>query len=200
MSRVVFAWALIAALGLGFSACKPAEEKKAESAKEEVVAVIQVKDYGEIRFSFFPDKAPGHVENFKKLAREGFYNGTTFHRVIPGFMIQGGDPNSKDDIRTNDGQGGPGYTIPAEFNDIPHARGIVSMARASQPDSAGSQFFIMLQDSAAWPKILDGKYTVFGKVESGMEVVDKIADVDRDARDRPKADVVMASVTIEPTS
>ena len=198
MSRVVFAWALLAALGFGFSACQPAEEKKAEGAKEEVAAVIQVKGFGEIRFSFFADKAPGHVENFKKLAREGFYNGTTFHRVIPGFMIQGGDPNSKDDNRTNDGQGGPGFTIPAEFNDIPHGRGIVSMARASQPDSAGSQFFIMVQDSAAWPKILDGKYTVFGKVESGMEVVDKIVASDRDARDRPKTDVVMTSVTIEP--
>nr|NIQ03473.1 peptidylprolyl isomerase [Nitrospinaceae bacterium]NIR57366.1 peptidylprolyl isomerase [Nitrospinaceae bacterium]NIS87818.1 peptidylprolyl isomerase [Nitrospinaceae bacterium]NIT84688.1 peptidylprolyl isomerase [Nitrospinaceae bacterium]NIU46867.1 peptidylprolyl isomerase [Nitrospinaceae bacterium] len=126
-------------------------------AKE--VAVIETSK-GTIEISFFEDKAPGHVENFKKLAQKGFYNDTTFHRVIPGFMIQGGDPNSKDEDRSNDGFGGPGYTIDAEFNDISHDRGIVSMARSRDPNSAGSQFFIVVKDS----HFLDGKYTVFGKV------------------------------------
>jgi peptidyl-prolyl cis-trans isomerase B (cyclophilin B) len=197
MSKVISVWMVLLALGIGVSACQQGEEEAGQEGREEI-AVIQVKDLGEIHIKFFPDKAPGHVENFKKLAREGLFNGTTFHRVIPGFMIQGGDPNSKDDNRTNDGTGGPGYTIPAEFNDVPHARGIVSMARGSEPDTAGSQFFIVIQDSAAWPKILDGKYTVFGEVISGIEVADQIAASDRDARDRPKKDVVMESVALKP--
>jgi len=116
------------------------------------VAVIEVeydgKALGRIVFRFFPEAAPNHVAAFKKLAREGFYDGTTFHRVIPRFMIQGGDPNSKDDNRMNDGTGGPGYTLDAEFNNIPHSRGIVSMARsAAGPNTAGSQFFICVADA-----------------------------------------------------
>ncbi|MCP9472053.1 MAG: peptidylprolyl isomerase [Nitrospira sp.] len=136
---------------------------------------------GEIVLRFFPDVAPGHVSNFLKLAREGFYNGTTFHRVIPGFMIQGGDPNSKKSDRSLHGMGGPGYTIKAEFNSKPHRRGIVSMARSNDPDSAGSQFFICVADS----NFLDWQYTVFGEVVSGMDVVDKVVSMKRDGRDNP---------------
>ncbi|MCP9450393.1 MAG: peptidylprolyl isomerase [Nitrospira sp.] len=136
---------------------------------------------GEIVLRFFPDVAPGHVSNFLKLAKEGFYNGTTFHRVIPGFMIQGGDPNSKKSDRSLHGMGGPGYTIKAEFNSKPHKRGIVSMARSNDPDSAGSQFFICVADS----NFLDWQYTVFGEVVSGMDVVDKVVNMKRDGRDNP---------------
>ena len=146
------------------------------------------------RLRFFPDRAPGHVKNFKKLARKGFYDGTTFHRIIPGFMIQGGDPLTKDDNPNNDGTGDPGYKIKAEFSDTPHRRGIVSMARASDPDSAGSQFFIVLKNSS----FLDGKYTVFGEVIEGMEVADKIVQQPRNRRDRPLENIVTESVTIVP--
>ncbi len=149
-------------------------------------------EMGVIMFQFYRDKAPNHVENFKKLAREGFYDGCAFHRVIPNFMIQGGDPNSKDDDRSNDGMGGPGYTIDAEFNELSHTRGIVSMARSGRPDSAGSQFFIMVGNAPD----LDGNYTVFGKVIAGMEMVDKIVAVPRDRRDNPLEKVVMKKVSI----
>ena len=168
------------------------------SAEEQ--AVLQMSGGGEIRLRFFPDTAPGHVENFKKLARRGFYDGTTFHRVIPGFMIQGGDINSKDGDPVNDGLGDPGYSIPAEFNDVPHRRGILSMARADDPDSAGAQFFIMLADSPRWAELLDGKYTVFGEVVSGMDVVDRIAASPVDRRDRPLRNQVITSATLEPAS
>jgi peptidyl-prolyl cis-trans isomerase B (cyclophilin B) len=136
---------------------------------------------GEIVLRFFQDVAPGHVNNFVKLSRDGFYNGTTFHRVIPGFMIQGGDPNSKNSDRSSHGMGGPGYKVKAEFNSRPHKRGIVSMARANDPDSAGSQFFICVADA----NFLDWQYTVFGEVVSGMEVADKIVSMKRDGRDNP---------------
>jgi len=159
---------------------------------ERPTAVLVVKDHGEIRIELLPEKAPKTVENFLKLAREDFYDGTTFHRVIPGFMVQGGDPRSRDDDPRNDGTGGPGYTIAAEFNDTPHERGVVSMARRSHPDSAGSQFFIVHRVAPH----LDGKYTAFGRVVSGMEVVDAIAEVERDARDRPVNDVVVEEVRV----
>jgi peptidyl-prolyl cis-trans isomerase B (cyclophilin B) len=136
---------------------------------------------GEIVLRFFQDVAPGHVNNFVKLSRDGFYNGTTFHRVIPGFMIQGGDPNSKNSDRSSHGMGGPGYKVKAEFNSRPHKRGIVSMARANDPDSAGSEFFICVADA----NFLDWQYTVFGEVVSGMEVADKIVSMKRDGRDNP---------------
>jgi len=124
-----------------------------------------------------PELAPEHVRNFVKLTKEGFYDGTLFHRVIPGFMIQGGDPNTKDPNKKSQwGMGGPGYTIKAEFNSRSHLRGILSMARATDPDSAGSQFFIMHKDST----FLDNEYTVFGEVIEGMETVDKIAGLPRD--------------------
>ena len=157
-------------------------------ASAEEIAVIETK-FGKIEIGFLSDKAPGHVKNFKDLAKAGFYNGTIFHRVIPGFMIQGGDSFSKDepDNRMKHGMGGPGYTIKAEFNDTPHKRGILSMARAQDPNSAGSQFYIVVKDSF----FLDGKYTAFGKVLSGMDVADKIVNVSLDQRDNPNERIEM---------
>ena len=149
-------------------------------------AIIETK-HGNIECNFFPDIAPGHVDNFLKLAREGFYDGTAFHRVIPGFMIQGGDPNTKSPDKSRHGMGGPGYTIKAEFSKKPHKRGILSMARSAAPDSAGSQFFICVADSP-W---LDGQYTVFGEVVSGLDVVDAIVAEPRDARDNPNSRIEM---------
>ncbi|BCA53449.1 Peptidyl-prolyl cis-trans isomerase [Nitrospira sp. KM1] len=146
---------------------------------------------GDIVLQFFPDVAPGHVKNFTDLANKGFYNGTTFHRVIPGFMIQGGDPNSKSADRASHGIGGPGYRIKAEFNSKPHKRGIVSMARANDPDSAGSQFFICVADA----NFLDWQYTAFGEVVSGMDVADKIVNMKRDGRDNPLERIEM-TVTV----
>lgn len=144
-------------------------------------AIITTK-FGKMELVFFPDLAPKHVESFLKLAREGFYNGTIFHRVIPGFMIQGGDPNTKDpSLQQRYGTGGPGYTIPAEFNRISHERGIVSAARSADPDSAGSQFFIVVAKAPH----LDGQYTVFGEVVKGMDVADKIVRQPRNPRDLP---------------
>lgn len=154
------------------------------SAQE--IAVIETK-FGKIEIQFFEDKAPGHVKNFKDLAKKGFYDGTIFHRVIPGFMIQGGDPNTKSDDRSNHGMGGPGYSIKAEFNDTPHKRGILSMARSQDPNSAGSQFYIVVKDSA----FLDGQYTAFGKVLSGMTVADQIVNAPRDRRDNPNERIEM---------
>lgn len=157
----------------------------------EKVAVIDT-NMGRIILKFFPDKAPGHVKNFVKLAEKGFYDGTKFHRVIPKFMIQGGDPNTK----TGDGPagtGGPGYQIDAEFNDTHHARGILSMARSSDPNSAGSQFFICVADAG----FLDRQYTAFGQVVHGMDVVDKIVALPRNSQDMPTpGEAVMKKVRI----
>ena len=152
----------------------------------EEIAVIETK-FGKIEIQFFEDKAPGHVKNFKDLANKGFYDGTIFHRVIPGFMIQGGDPNTKGDDRSTHGMGGPGYSIKAEFNDTPHKRGILSMARSQDPDSAGSQFFVVVKDSG----FLDGQYTAFGKVLTGMAVADQIVNSPRDRRDNPNKRIEM---------
>ena len=151
-------------------------------------AVLQT-SLGEIEIELFPDKAPGHVKNFLDLARKGFYDGTTFHRVIPGFMVQGGDPNTRDPkgARSSHGTGGPGYTIKAEFNDTSHRRGVVSMARAQDPDTAGSQFFIVVKDST----FLDGNYTAFGQVVRGIEVTDKIVNAPRDRNDNPNERIDM---------
>ena len=154
------------------------------SAQE--IAVIETK-FGKIEIQFFEDRAPGHVKNFKDLTKKGFYDGTIFHRVIPGFMIQGGDPNTKNDDRSNHGMGGPGYSIKAEFNDTPHKRGILSMARSQDPNSAGSQFYIVVKDSA----FLDGQYTAFGKVLSGMTVADQIVNAPKDRRDNPNERIEM---------
>tara|TARA_B100000470_G_scaffold16414_1_gene11228 strand:- start:109 stop:660 length:552 start_codon:yes stop_codon:yes gene_type:complete len=154
------------------------------SAQE--IAVIETK-FGKIEMELFADKAPGHVKNFKDLAKKGFYDGTIFHRVIPGFMIQGGDPNTKSDDRATHGMGGPGHSINAEFNDTLHKRGILSMARSQNPNSAGSQFFIVVKKSS----FLDGKYTAFGKVLSGMAVADQIVNAPRDKRDNPDERIEM---------
>ena len=158
---------------------------------ENEIALIET-TLGDIELEFQNDIAPGHVKNFKDLAGQGFYDGTTFHRVIPGFMIQGGDPNSKSDDRSTHGTGGPGYTIKAEFSSTPHNRGVLSMARSQDPDSAGSQFFIGVKESS----FLDNQYTAFGHVTKGMEVVDKIVNVPRDSRDNPEEKVEMKSVKI----
>ena len=156
-------------------------------------AIVKTK-FGDIEIKFYPDVAPKHVENFIKLAKSGFYNGTIFHRVIPGFMIQGGDPNTKNSFKKETyGQGGPGHTVKAEFSDIPHKRGIVSMARAADPDSAGSQFFIVVEDS----RFLDRKYSVFGEVTKGIGVADKIANAARDERDNPRERIEMTVTVVE---
>ncbi|HWA82088.1 MAG TPA: peptidylprolyl isomerase [Fimbriimonadaceae bacterium] len=147
---------------------------------------------GRIVLMFFPDKAPNHVKNFKKLARSGFYNGTKFHRVIPNFMIQGGDPNTKKGDTSTWGMGGPGYSINAEFNDVKHERGILSMARSQDPNSAGSQFFIMVKYTPS----LDGQYSAFGKVVTGMDVVDKIVNLPRNEMDRPNNPPTIKSLKI----
>ena len=148
---------------------------------------------GKISFKLLPELAPETVRNFEKLAREGFYDGTLFHRVIPGFMIQGGDPNTKSENKNTWGMGGPGYTIKAEFNSRSHLRGIVSMARSQDPDSAGSQFFIVTSDST----FLDRKYTVFGQVIDGMDVADKIVKLERDGNDCPLKEAKMLRVIVE---
>lgn len=150
------------------------------TAAAETRAIIETR-LGNIELRFFPDKAPKHVENFVTLAKSGFYDKTVFHRVLPGFMIQGGDPNTKGTDKSTYGMGGPGHQVKAEFNDKSHGRGIVSMARSQNPDSAGSQFFIVVADS----KFLDRQYTVFGEVVEGMDVADKIVAQQRDSRDNP---------------
>ena len=167
----------------------PEEIKKMSETK----AIIETK-FGSITLKFFPEVAPGHVKNFIDLAKKGFYDGTTFHRVIPGFMIQGGDPNSKNPDKRMHGTGGPGYTIKAEFSEKPHKRGTLSMARAASPDSAGSQFFICVKDSS----FLNRQYTVFGEVVSGIETVDKIVSQPRDQADNPNDRIDMKVKIEEP--
>jgi peptidyl-prolyl cis-trans isomerase B (cyclophilin B) len=196
MRLVKINFILVFILLFSFSAF--AEMKNIVFTKEEIKkmtetrAVIETK-FGNIELKFFPDVAPNHVNNFIELAKKGSYDGTTFHRVIPGFMIQGGDPNSKDPDRSKHGMGGPGYTIKAEFNEKPHKRGILSMARAANPDSAGSQFFICVADAP----FLNRQYTVFGEVVSGMEVADKIVNQPRDGRDNPIERIEMKVRVVE---
>ena len=169
-----------------------ATANNAPAAKE--VAVVKTSE-GTMVLEFYPDVAPNHVANFKKLARSGFYDGQCFHRVIKGFMIQGGDPNTKDEAKKDSwGQGGPGYTIKAEFNSKHHARGILSMARTPDPNSAGSQFFICHDDCGQ----LDGQYTVFGNLIKGFDVLDKIATTPTEGPDRPVKRVNIDSVKIVP--
>ncbi len=155
-------------------------------------AIIET-NLGTIVFKLLPDLAPETVRNFEKLAKDGFYNGTLFHRVIPGFMIQGGDPNTKSGNKNTWGTGGPGHTIKAEFSSRSHHRGIVSMARAQDPNSAGSQFFIVTTDST----FLDRQYTVFGEVIEGMDVADKIVNLQRDRNDCPLEEAKMLHVKVE---
>ena len=158
------------------------------------VAVIKTTE-GDMVLEFWPDVAPGHVENFKKLAQQGFYDGTCFHRVIKGFMIQGGDPNTKDPkMEARWGMGDPGYKIKAEFNDRHHDRGVLSMARSQDPNSAGSQFFICHGDAC----FLDKQYTAFGKLIKGDDVLEKIATTQTRPQDRPVKRMGVESVTIAP--
>ena len=180
------------ALSVSAGPMKKEFTKKEIKKMSETKAVIETR-LGNIEFRFFPDVAPNHVNNIIELSKKGFYDGTTFHRVIPGFMIQGGDPNSKDPDKSKHGVGGPGHSVAAEFSDKPHKRGTLSMARSSNPDSAGSQFFICVGDSS----FLDGKYTVFGEVVSGMDVADKIVSQPRDSRDNPDERVEMKIKIIE---
>lgn len=148
--------------------------------------------FGKIVFKLLPEIAPETVRNFAKLTESGFYDGSLFHRIIPNFMIQGGDPNTKKPDKSKWGLGGPGYTVKAEFNSRSHLRGIVSMARATDPNSAGSQFFIVTTDST----FLDRQYTVFGEVIEGMNVADAIVSQQRDRNDCPLQDVQMLKVTM----
>lgn len=156
------------------------------------VVTIEMENGNEIKVELYPDVAPNTVNNFISLVKKGFYDGVIFHRVIPGFVIQGGDP-------TGTGTGGPGYSIPGEFtnngfeNNLKHERGVISMARTMDPDSAGSQFFIMVDKSPH----LDGEYAAFGKVISGMEEVDRIVAVERDFRDKPLEDQRIKRVTVD---
>ena len=190
---------LLAAL---LSAVVVAAEEKKEAFPMNTsneVAVIKTSE-GEMVVQFWTDAAPNTIENFKKLARQGFYDGTIFHRIVKDFMIQGGDPNSKDPAKENSyGQGGPGYQIKAEFNDHPHDRSVISMARSSDPDSAGSQFFICL----APVHRLDHQYTTFGKLIKGEDVLEKIGNtpVERNAQgepSKPTKRIVIESIKIVP--
>ncbi|SHI03043.1 peptidylprolyl isomerase [Clostridium grantii] len=156
------------------------------------IVTFKMKDGGVMKAELYPEVAPNTVNNFISLIQKGYYNGVIFHRVIPGFMIQGGDPNGT-------GTGGPGYSIKGEFtsngfkNDLKHTKGVLSMARTNVPDSAGSQFFIMVENSPH----LDKQYASFGKIIEGIEVADKIVSVKTDFRDKPKEDQVMEEVTVD---
>ena len=206
----LFSWFLGAALLAGTALAQEKKESEADKKKEAAsptkdatdtkeVAVIKT-SAGEMVVEFWPEVAPKTVENFKKLAKSGFYDGTAFHRIMKGFMIQGGDPNTKDASKEAEyGMGGPGYQIKAEFNERKHVRGVLSMARSGHPDSAGSQFFIMLDANPG----LDGKYTGFGKLIKGDDVLTKIGDtpVTRGPRgepSKPTRRVEVESVKIVP--
>lgn len=144
-----------------------------ETTDHATVEAALVTDKGTMVVTFFPEQAPQHVKSFLELSQKGFYDGTAFHRIVRNFMIQGGCPNSKEGATGQPGTGNPGYNVPAEFNDIHHERGILSMARAQDPNSAGSQFFVVHGDAS----FLDGQYTVFGKVEEGLDILDEIASI-----------------------
>ena len=167
------------------------EENKPMTDYQNKVAELHT-TAGEIDIRFFPDVAPNHVKNFIDLAQKGFYNGTKFHRVIPGFMIQGGDPNTISGNPATWGTGGSGKYVNAEFNTVKHKRGIVSMARSSDPNSASSQFFIMVAD---YPS-LDGQYSVFGQVTKGMDVADKIVSAQTGPNDRPLSPTAITNIVI----
>ncbi len=198
--KVLLIGVLLAAFLAGTGcAAKETEKTEMENSNQYPIATITMEDGGTIVLELYPEIAPISVANFISLANSGFYDGVIFHRVIPGFMIQGGDPDGR-------GTGGPGYTIKGEFsnnhvqNDISHERGVISMARQGHPyfpelayNTAGSQFFIMHADSP----FLDGDYAAFGRVLEGMDTVDKIASCPTDGNDRPLEDQVMASVRVE---
>src|SRR4051812_9574450 len=203
MLNWVFAISL--ALGTAFAADAKKEDKDAQKkdaaapATTNEVAVIST-SAGDMVLEFWPDVAPKTVENFKKLARQGFYDGTTFHRIIKGFMIQGGDPKTKDVSKEREyGTGDPGYKIKAEFNQRKHVRGVLSMARSADPNSAGSQFFVMLGPAPH----LDGQYTGFGKLIKGEDVLAKIGEAPTTfggdgAMSKPKERIEVQSIKIVP--
>lgn len=169
-----------------------ADTERPEPTGKTPIVTMTMKNGGEVTIELYPDIAPNTVNNFISLIEDGFYDGLIFHRVIPGFMIQGGDPDGN-------GTGGPGYGIKGEFanngfaNDLAHEKGVLSMARSQSPDSAGSQFFIMTDEATH----LDGDYAAFGKVVDGIEIVDEIVQVDKGAQDKPKEDQVIQSMTVE---
>ncbi len=179
----------------GFSDPKKNEAKKVtNNPKYEITCTQGANELGKIQIELFPDVAPKHVANFDSLVAIKFYDGTAFHRVIPNFMIQGGDPNSKSEPKDKWGMGRPDQKrVPAEFSKLEHKRGIISAARSQDPNSASSQFFICVAD-AKW---LDGQYSIFGQVNSGMEVVDKIVNSPRDARDNPLEKIEMKIVKLK---
>ena len=175
----------------------------AQSAGKDAEAAVIVTDRGEMTIEFWPDVAPETIKNFKKLAKAGFYDNTSFHRVVKGFMIQGGDPLTKDPAAEERyGSGGPGYTIKAEFSDRKHVRGVLSMARSRDPDSAGSQFFICLDATPA----LDGKYTAFGKLIQGDSVLKQIGDAPTELapggreKSKPTARIGVKTIRVVPAS
>src|SRR5213076_2578024 len=198
MNLSILAVALL--LSLALFAAEENQENPTMNASNEV-AVIKTSE-GDMVVQFWNDAAPSTIENFKKLARSGFYDGTIFHRIVKGFMIQGGDPNSKDQAKENSyGEGGPGYNIKAEFNDHGHERGVISMARGPDPDSAGSQFFVCL----APVRRLDHQYTTFGKLIKGDDVLEKIGDtpVTRNSMgepSKPTKRIVINKIDIVPAS
>lgn len=180
-------------VGCGSPASSKAPTGQVQAMKSNPIVTMTVKDYGTVTLELYPEKAPNTVNNFVTLANSGFYDGLTFHRIIEGFMIQGGDPQGV-------GTGGPGYSIPGEFsgnghegNDLQHTKGVISMARSMQPDSAGSQFFIMSADNAG----LDGQYAAFGEVTSGIEVIEALEKVQTDSNDKPVEPVVIESITVD---
>lgn len=186
--RGVVVFGVVAMLNLLLVSVSWAEEP---TAGQQAPHVMLKTKFGEMEIVLFPDLAPKHVESFLKLAQSGFYNGTIFHRILPGFMIQGGDPLTKDPANRNRfGTGGPGYTVPAEFSKVAHEKGILSAARTQDPNSAGSQFFIMVDKAPH----LDGQYTVFGEVLKGVEVADTIVKQPRDLKNNP---VERIEMTIE---
>ena len=202
MKLAFFCCLLIGSFGLAnlrAQDAKQPEEKKPMDSPAKEVAVLKT-SAGEMVAELWPEVAPKTVENFKKLAREGFYDGTAFHRIIKGFMIQGGDPNTKDPSKESSyGIGGPGYSVPAEFNDRPHVRGVLSMARSADPNSAGSQFFICLGTKSS----LDHQYTTFGTLIKGLDVLDKIGDTPvvrspMGEMSKPSTRVALESVKIVP--
>jgi len=207
MMRMFFATCVISlVLGLTNAGCQPQQpaaqqgsspaQKETKSVNTNEVAVIKTTE-GEMVIEFWPDVAPKTVENFIKLAKQGFYDGTCFHRVIKGFMIQGGDPKTKDPSKEAEwGTGDPGYKIKAEFNDRSHTRGVISMARSAHPDSAGSQFFICHGN----PTFLDRQYTAFGKLIKGDDVLEKIATTPTHPPDRPNKRMGVESIKIVPAN
>lgn len=197
MKRIFAAFLCALIISVMFTACKKEGEKPMDTTNDKVFAVIEFKDFGALRLELYPDIAPQSVRNFVSLARKGFYDGLTCHRICPGFVIQGGDPDGS-------GTGGPGYCIKGEFaengfeqNTIKHDKGVISWARTAVPDSAGSQFFIVTADSPNNHYALDGKYAGFGKVIEGMDILDAVAAVETDRNDRPLSPVVIKSVKIE---